>query len=176
MQNLAISLSQPPTLHPVSGAGSALPNAAGPRECLCAAHSTHDSSNRQFVAMLDAYRNSGGLCRVRELQEVFARSTDVGGPDVAVLNGWITQREVICFNWQANAWLPWFQFDRLGMTPYPQLRPILQELNTVYDPWEIGCWFARSNPWLADCTPVDALLAHLPDVLQAARAERFIAH
>lgn len=173
MQNLAISQSQPPSLHPVFRARSALPNAAGPRECPCAAH---DSSDRQFVAMLDAYRNSGGLCRARELQEVFARSTEVGGPDVAVLNGWITHREVICFNWQANAWLPWFQFNRLGMTPHPQLRPILQELNTVYDPWEIGCWFARPNPWLADCTPVDALLAHLPDVLQAARAERFIAH
>ena len=173
MQNLAISQSQPPSLHPVFRARSALPNAAGPHECPCAAH---DSSDRQFVAMLDAYRNSGGLCCARELQEVFARSTEVGGPDVAVLNGWITQREVICFNWQANAWLPWFQFNRLGMTPHPQLRPILQELNTVYDPWEIGCWFARPNPWLADCTPVDALLAHLPDVLQAARAERFIAH
>lgn len=173
MQHLPMSLLQPPSQQPVFRAESALPIAAVPRGCQCAAH---DSSDIQFVAMLDAYRKSGGLCRARELHEVIARSTDVGGPDVAVLNGWIMQREVICFEWQANAWLPWFQFNRLDMTPHSQLRPVLEELNTVYDPWEIGCWFARPNPWLSDRTPVDALLAHLPELLHAARAERFIAH
>lgn len=173
MQHLPITLSQPPSHQPVFRAGSALPDVAAPQGCQCEAH---DNSDRQFVAMLDAYRDSGGLCRARELQEVIARSTDVGGPDVTALNGWIMQREVICFNWQGNAWLPWFQFNRLGMTPRPQLHPVLQELNNVYDPWEIGCWFARPNPWLSGRTPVDALLPHLPEVLQAARAERFIAH
>ena len=126
--------------------------------------------------MLDAYRTSGGLCRSREMQEIFVRSADVGGPDVAVLNGWIRQREVVCFDWEASVWLPWFQFNRPGLTPHPQLRPVLRELNTVYDAWEIGCWFARANPWLAGRTPVDALLECLPEVLHAARAERFLAH
>ena len=173
MQNLPQSVSRPPTHQPVLGAEPALSQAALPRACQCAAH---DSADRQFVAMLDGYRDSGGLCRAREIQEVMARSTDVGGPDAAVLNGWIMQREVICFEWQASAWLPWFQFNRPGMTPHPQLRPVLQELNTVYDPWEIGCWFARPNPWLDQRTPVDALRANLPELLHAARAERFIAH
>ncbi len=173
MQNLPISLLQPPSQQPVFRAESALADAPSPRACQCA---DHDNSDRQFVAMIDAYRESGGLCRARELQELIARSTEVGGPDVVVLNGWIMRREVICFNWQANAWLPWFQFNRLGMTLHPQLRPVLEELNSVYDPWEIGCWFARPNPWLFDRTPADALLARLPEMLHAARAERFIAH
>ena len=144
-----------------------------PHECQC---DLDHGADAQFVAMLDAYRESGGLCRARELQEVMARSTGVGGPEAAALDGWIMQREVICFDWQASAWLPWFQFNRPGMAPHPQLRPVLQELNAVYDRWEIGCWFARPNPWLAGRMPVDALLAQLPEVLQAARAERFIAH
>ena len=173
MQHLSMSLLQRLLHQPVLRAESGLPDATEPRGCQCGAH---DDSDRQFVAMLDAYRESGGLCRARELQEVFARSAGVGGPDVAVLHGWIAQREVICFNWQANAWLPWFQFNRLDMTPHPHLRPVLQELNTVYDPWEIGCWFARPNPWLDERPPVDALLMQLPEVLNAARAERFIAH
>ena len=173
MQNLAISQPQPPLQQPVLRARSALSNAAVPHGCQCEAG---DDSDRQFVAMLDAYRDSGGLCRARELQEAMARSTAMGGPGVADLNGWIMQRDVVCFDWQGNAWLPLFQFKRIVMVPHPQLRPVLRELNAVYDAWEIACWFARPNPWLTDSTPVKSLLAHLPAVLHAARAERFIAH
>ena len=103
MQHLRITLSQPRSHQPVFRAGSALPDVAAPQGCQCEAH---DNSDRQFVAMLDAYRDSGGLCRARELQEVIARSTDVGGSDVAALNGWIMQREVICFNWQGKPGCP----------------------------------------------------------------------
>ena len=137
-------------------------------------------ADHQFVAMLDAYRQSGGLCRTQELRELMAGPCNVGGLDDAVLNGWIRRREVICFQWQANAWLPCFQFNRPGKTGQPQLRPqlqpVLSELTAVYDPWEIACWFTRPNPWLADRMPVNALVAHLPEVLNAARAERFIGH
>jgi hypothetical protein len=137
-------------------------------------------ADRQFVLMLDAYRESGGLCRAQELRELLAGPPLAGGRDDSVLNGWIMRREVICFQWQANAWLPWFQFNRPGETPQPQLRPqlqpVLSELNTVYDPWEMASWFIRPNPWLADRMPVNALVSHLPEVLHAARAERFIAH
>ena len=137
-------------------------------------------ADQQFVAMLDAYRGSGGLCRAQELRALMAGSINVGGLGDGVLDGWIRRREVICFQWQANQWLPWFQFNRPGKTWQPQLRPhlqpVLSELNTVYDPWEMACWFTRPNPWLADRMPVDALTGNLPEVLDAARAERFIAH
>ena len=172
MQNLAFPPALPLFQQPNFPPAAAVRDESVLDSCQCA---SHDNSDRQFVAMLEAYRDSGGLCREREMQEVIARSIGLG-PDVTVLNGWIMQREVVCFNWHANTWLPWFQFNQPGMAPHPQLRPVLHELNTVYDGWEIGCWFARPNPWLDNRRPVDALLAHLPEVLHAARAERFIAH
>lgn len=152
-----------------------------PGRCQCdPEHPSEGSADQQFVVMLDAYRESGGLCRAQELRDLMGRSTAVGGRDAGALNRWIRRREVICFEWQANAWLPWFQFKGLGISPSPQphahLQPVLAELNAVYDPWELACWFARPNPWLSGCMPVDALLASLPEVVQAARADRFIAH
>lgn len=171
-----------PTLPRVHAAPT-LPRAVAGQACECAGHDAgHDTPDRQFVAMLGAYRASGGLCRARELQGVIARaqllaqSHASGRSDVTQLNGWIMRREVICFEWQASHWLPWFQFNAPGYTPHVELGAVLQELNTVCDPWEVGCWFARPNPWLSDRSPVDSFLQYLPDVLHAARAERFIAH
>ena len=83
---------------------------------------------------------------------------------------------MICFQWQAEPWLPLFQFSRFDMAPQRQLRPVFEELTSVYDPWEMGAWFVRPNPWLAQRMPIDMLLADLSAVLHAARAERFIAN
>lgn len=174
MQNAEIAV---PTTRP-HGSASPVPLLAG--QCQCEReHPSDDSADQQFVAMLDAYRDSGGLYRAQELQKALGRPTAAGGVGAGLLHGWIRRREVVCFEWQANAWLPWFQFNGLGRSPdpqpNPQLQPVLAELNAVYDPWELACWFARPNPWLGDRMPVDALLAHMPEVLHAARAERFIA-
>ena len=177
MQNLADSPVFSPPHSPaieVSAAlsGAAVAGAVARHACQCAGHDTLD---RQFVAMLDGYRSSGGLGCARELQEALTRKNGSSKSSVALLNGWIARREVICFEWQGSTWFPWFQFDATNMSLRPQLDAVLQELNTVYDPWEVGCWFARPNPWLADRAPVDALMHCLPEVLHAARAERFIA-
>jgi hypothetical protein len=54
------------------------------------------------------------------------------------------------------------------------LKAVLVELVGVYDDWELATWFAQPNPWLADCTPADTLAVAAPEVLSAARAERFV--
>lgn len=131
------------------------------------------SADQQFITMLDAYRDTGGIARVQELIQL-CRSH--GGPSVAVIAAWIDARAVICFEWRSDIWLPWFQFHHHDLIPHPQLEPVFAELGAVYDPWDTACWFAEPNPWLADRAPVDALLADLPGVLQAARVDHFIAN
>lgn len=123
------------------------------------------------MAMLDAYRGSGGLARAQEVLNMFKRC---GGPGVAALARWIVSRELICFEWQAQTWLPVFQFSRQGLTPDPRLRPVFAELTQIYDHWDMATWFSLPNPWLGQCAPVDSLgSGHGSAVLDAARAERF---
>lgn len=52
---------------------------------------------------------------------------------------------MISFEWQQQAWLPWFQFRRADHQPDPALRAVLAELGSVYDGWELAHWFARPN-------------------------------
>ncbi len=126
--------------------------------------------DRQFVSMLDAYRGSGGLARAQEVLAMFKRC---GSPGVAALTHWIVSRELICFEWQAQSWLPLFQFTRPDLTPDPRLRPVFAELTEMYDHWGLAAWFSLPNPWLAQRAPVDTLHCDHRAVLDAARAERF---
>ncbi len=127
----------------------------------------------QFVAMLDAYRPSGGLARLQELATLRCGDAQV---DVNRLASCISRRELICFEWQSHAWLPLFQFNAIDMTPLAPLQPVLVELSCRYDPWELAQWFSQPNPWLAGQAPADTLLSDLAAVLQAARADRFVAN
>jgi hypothetical protein len=127
--------------------------------------------NNQFVDMLNAFRCSGGLARA---PEVAARFQLYGGRDVSPLVGWIKKREVICIDWQFRQWLPLFQFNPVGLTLRAGVSAVLVELVGVYDDWELASWFAKPNPWLADGVPADMMAVAAPQVLNAARAERFL--
>lgn len=128
----------------------------------------------QFIALLEAYRCSGGLARA---QEVFALVQRCQPGKIVMLASWIVNRKVICFDWQSKMWLPLFQFDSFDMTPLPGLDQVLAELTPGYDTWELAKWFVEPNPWLAGQTPADTLVSDLPAVLHAARADpRVIRH
>ena len=136
----------------------------------------HESSrtlDQQFVVMLDAFRDTGGLARTTEVLTLLRTRHRHAH---AVLAQWIEQRRVICFEWQARDWIPLFQFNCHDMAPHRQLQPVLAELNTAFDAWEVGNWFATPNAWLAEQLPVAALRLDLPAVLHAARADRYIAN
>ena len=128
--------------------------------------------DRQFIALLDAYRPSGGLARIQETLEVFMRR---GGPDMVTVARWVARREVVCLDWHAQSWMPVFQLDPVDMVPLPQLAPVLAELNPVYSPWALAAWFAHPNPWLKGERPADVLVSDAADVRNAARADRFVA-
>lgn len=165
MQNVVVPRSVSSFRHRVF---SPAPEAAGGRHpSWQEGHQDH-----QFVALLNSYRDSGGLARAPEVVALLNRR---GGTDLPTLASWIVKREVICLEWQSQAWLPWFQFNRLDMTQQPGLGPVLAELSPVFDPWELASWFAQPNAWLGDRTPAAMLGLDLQVVLNASRADRFIA-
>lgn len=126
----------------------------------------------QFIALLDAFRPSGGLARCEETLELFTRR---GGPDLATVARWMARREVVYLDWNAQSWMPIFQWDWVHMVPLPQLASVVAELNAVYPPWALAAWFAQPNAWLKGERPADVLVSHPGDVVDAARADRFVA-
>jgi len=131
-------------------------------------------ADHQFVALLDTYRNRGGLARAQEVLTLVRRCH----PNcLLTLASWIVKQKVICFEWQSKTWLPLFQFDNFDMLPQPGLEQVLAELRPGYATWESAQWFVQVNPWLAGRTPADALLSDLPAVLHAARSDpRVVGH
>ena len=157
---------------PISSSGLLMarhaPDAANcPHQCTPQSHRNH-----QFVAMLNAYRASGGLCRSEEVRRRLQCHDAIPG---AMLVRWMLKRKVICFEWLSQTWLPWFQFQHSDMRPLPELTRVFAELTPVFDAWEMANWFAQPNQWLANCAPVDTLDANPSAVLHAARADRFVA-
>lgn len=127
--------------------------------------------DRQFVAMLDAYRESGGLMRAPELTSLWQHH---GVSGVNLLAHWILKRKVISFQWQSTIWLPMVQFNRSTMTLVPGFEEIQAELVSVYNDCDVAQWFSLPNVWLADRSPANALVSAAPEVLIAARAERYV--
>ena len=123
-----------------------------------------------FIELLGAYRRSGGLVRLAEIAALLDRRRT--GTGVAALAAWLARQSVISFEWQAQAWLPWFQFKHPGYVPAPALAAVIAALSPVYGGWDLACWFARPNSSLADMPPVDLLDINPEAVLHAARAQR----
>jgi hypothetical protein len=128
-------------------------------------------SDRDFVSMLGAYRRSGGLARADEVVSLLDAHCGLG---VATLARWIVEGRLVCFEWDAQTWLPWFQFKHLDRLPDPAVGAACAELAGAYDEWELAQWFARPNALLAGCAPTDRLADDPDAVLQVARADRFV--
>jgi hypothetical protein len=122
--------------------------------------------------MVNAFQAAGGLALEEDLVAQFRRRK---GPNAAELAWWRARREIIAFQWRTDTWLPLFQFSRFELAPHPQMRPVLEALNSVYEPWGVANWFATPNTWLQDRSPVRVLMDNLPAVLYAAKIDRLIA-
>ena len=138
------------------------------------AHASAAPCDRDFGALCKAYGASGGIARGDDLARFLNRhrSGDFVSLAISILEG-----EVFAFQWQQTFWVPMFQFD-LGdssVKPNPNARQVLSELAGEFEGWALALWFAEPNHWLHGARPVDVLNADLPEVLQAARADRFIA-
>lgn len=153
-------------VHRPAGAPAAV---SAPLLLVTAGDANDDAS---FVGLLNAYRHSGGLARAVEVSRMFAC---LRGTDERPRAPWLARRCWIAFEWQAQTWLPRFQFLPAGPLPMPAVAAVLDELNPVFDAWEIAEWFARRNACLGGHAPVDALGEDPCAVLQAARFDRYVA-
>jgi hypothetical protein len=130
------------------------------------------AENPELVPMVNAFEATGGLALEEEVVAQFRRRR---GPNAAQLAWWRARREIIAFQWRTDTWIPLFQFNRFELAPHAQMRPVLEALNSVYEPWGVANWFAQPNTWLHDRTPVQVMVKDLPAVLYAARIDRLIA-
>lgn len=126
----------------------------------------------QFETMCRAFSGHGGFVGADELVERFRFVVD---QPLSRLARWIASRSAISISWRAQTLIPAFQFTTVGVSIRPSCTDVLQELRDVFDEWELALWFASPNAWLGNAIPVDVLEGSRPAVLQAARADRFIA-
>ncbi len=147
---------------PVAGSGARLDPCDLPR-----------STGLQMADMRMAFAPSGGLRTVGEL----AHGNDPHSrARFAHIAKEIAARDIIGFMWQAEPWVPMFQFDAgPRMLPRRALRPLFELLVPLYDAWEMASWFARPNQWLSGRRPVDHCTGQLAAVLDVAHLEHFIA-
>ncbi len=128
--------------------------------------------DREFLVMSRAFAPTDGIATADEVERLVRRHWE---QPISMLARWIVSREVISFKWRARTLLPLFQFDVPTMTLRGGVPAILRELTSVFDSWELALWFAQANAWLGDRTPVDCLRFDVASVIDAARADRFIA-
>ncbi|MDM0033453.1 hypothetical protein QTI33_15060 [Variovorax sp. J22P271] len=125
-----------------------------------------------FIALLNAYRATGGLLRGDDLIHLMASRCS---GDHASLSSSIAAGEILCFDWNQTLWIPVFQLDRESLGATTATRRLLAELSGAFDGWAAAHWLVAANAWLGECTPLELLGTHLEAVLDAARADSFVA-
>lgn len=135
--------------HPTSQpqAGSAVPN------------------GRDFIAMLEAFRGSGGAAPGSVLSKLLEEYRLKEPVSLAEL---VYSGQVFGFEWRANLWIPMFQFeaDDLGLKlSAQQVRAELPLLSG----WALATWFASPNRLLDGQVPANVLASDVEAVMAAAR-------
>lgn len=128
-------------------------------------------SSRRAGALVD-FSATGGVIGGDELTGLLRKASD---QPISLLAHWIVSGEVLNLNIDSENYLPRFQFDFDHMTVRPGVRDVIAELRAPFDDWELAQWFTRTNNWLDGRSPAEAIAASPADVLQAARADRFVA-
>jgi len=125
----------------------------------------------EFADMRAAYQAQGGFARGDDLAHVLE---DFGRGNLASLGRMVVAGEVFGFEWRHTLWIPMFQFSA-DLALKPGLKAVLAELASEYDGRRLADWFVEPNGWLEERRPIDVLDASPDDMLQAARADRFVA-
>lgn len=123
-------------------------------------------------ALALAYRASGGLCRADDWIDQMAPSSEAERNQLANA---ITTGQILSFKWCQSDWLPLFQFKGGGTSQHSGAQQVIHELSSAFDDWEKVVWFVQPNAWLDGAAPIEWLTFRLPEVLDAARADRFVA-
>ena len=133
---------------------------------------TNCFNHRGFDAIISAYQLSGGTTRADDLELMLEEKRKHRFVSVARQ---IALRDIFSFEWQSQFWVPMFQFYPQDLTVRQEVVRVVHELTSVLDNWTLAVWFTEPNSWLRGRRPVDMMDRHFSDVLNAARADRFVA-
>jgi hypothetical protein len=126
-------------------------------------------NTRGFVAMLAAYRSTGGIERGADLAWLLDEYPDMGPGSLASL---VMSGEVFGFEWRDTFWVPMFQFDQRDMSVKQGPKQVRLALDMEFDRWALSAWFAQGNGCLRGKRPVDVITPNLSAVVAAACMDR----
>lgn len=122
--------------------------------------------------LVRSYRRGGGLIEANALALCLRERCD---QPISRLARWIVRRDIVVVAGHGALLVPLFQFDGATGEVLAVVRQALEELNGAFDDREIADWFVQPNCWLDDHWPLDLLESDPAAVVEAARADRFIA-
>jgi hypothetical protein len=95
------------------------------------------------------------------------------GPD-GDLERLVEEGQLFGFPWHDSLWVPLFQLDAFGPAAAVGPEAVVAEWGGRVDAWALACWFVLPNGGLGGRKPIECLESRLPEVLQAARLDRFV--
>lgn len=125
-----------------------------------------------FIALMSAYRPSGGTSRGDDLSYHLA---DAEPGYLTQLARQIVSGEILNFHWRQSFWVPLFQFEPGTSQVKAGVAQVMKELKTAFDSWETAVWFVQPHPLLDGARPLALLDAQPRQVKNAARNDRFVA-
>jgi hypothetical protein len=126
----------------------------------------------RFVAIAAAFGRNGGMATVEDANRMALLRS---GRPASVLARQMCMRESIWLTGHGRIWLPLFQFDPHTMSIRDEVLAVTTELRQVFDESDIASWFVEPNSWLGNRAPVTVIDEDPGEVLEIARADRFIA-
>jgi hypothetical protein len=119
--------------------------------------------------LLQAYVPYGGAFSGDDLVAVLADATE---QPISRVAHWIVEDRLIHLQVGGAICIPRFQFH--GRQLRPLLHQAVGELRGFCDAFEIAQWFVTPNAWLRDRLPVALVLQGDTEVVEAARADRYL--
>ena len=127
---------------------------------------------QQTEELIQSYRRSGGLIEANALA---LRLRECCDQPISRLARWIVERDIVVLAGHGALLVPLFQFDLISGEVLDVVQRTLDELDGAFDNREIAHWFVQPNCWLDDRWPLDLIGNDPAAVVEAARADRFIA-
>ena len=122
-------------------------------------------SGRGFIALLEAFRATGGTAPGEILGRLLAEYQFGHTVSLAKL---IYSGQVFSFEWRSSLWIPMFQFEARDLTLCSGAQQVRTNLPSMWSGWNIASWFASANAQLNASRPVDLLATDFQAVMRAA--------
>jgi len=125
-----------------------------------------EPSSRRFIALLEAYRATGGMAPGNFLCQSLQQHQR---GELGALARLVEDRRLFVLDWRGDSWIPMFQFDADDLSCKAGPARVRAELAGLDSGWAIASWFARPNAQLGGRLPVDIVGLDLGAVVDAAR-------